>query len=142
MNKDTVAKASIQINAPREKVWNVLTDFDRWPEWQKSVSAASLDEKLAIGSSFRWKGGGMNIVSTFTDVKAPRTIVWKGKAFGMQARHRWELTPNENGTVVSSEDVLSGWFVSFIKFFKPTFFQTALDSTLQELKEELEHNEM
>jgi uncharacterized protein YndB with AHSA1/START domain len=138
MSKQTIPQASITINAPTQKVWDALTDFNRWPEWQKSVSEATFNGSLAIGSVINWKGGGMRIASTLTDLEAPQRIVWEGKAFGMRAVHSWTLEKIDEGTIVSSEDALSGWLVVLITFFKPDFFQKTLEATLAELKAEAE----
>jgi len=80
----------------------------------------------------------MRIASTLTDLEAPQRIVWEGKAFGMRAVHSWTLEKIDEGTIVSSEDALSGWLVVLITFFKPDFFQKTLEATLAELKAEAE----
>ena len=36
-----VAEQRTVIEAPRERVWLVLTQIDSWPRWQKSVSRAT-----------------------------------------------------------------------------------------------------
>ena len=45
----------IDIDASREKVWTVMTDVERWPEWTASVtSVALLDEApFNVGSHAR-----------------------------------------------------------------------------------------
>jgi hypothetical protein len=34
---------SIEMEAPAERVWDILVDLDRWPEWGPTVSGARLD---------------------------------------------------------------------------------------------------
>jgi hypothetical protein len=40
-------KTEIIINASREKVWKILTDFERYPEWNPFI--VSIKGRLAIG---------------------------------------------------------------------------------------------
>ncbi len=43
---------STSINAPPQRVWEVLYDAERWHEWTPSVTSVELlDKSLAIGSS-------------------------------------------------------------------------------------------
>jgi len=45
----------IDIDAPREKVWTVMTDVERWPEWTASVTSVALLDKAPfdVGSHAR-----------------------------------------------------------------------------------------
>jgi uncharacterized membrane protein len=45
INEDApaVARASIQVSAPAEVVWDVLADFESWPSWDPAVRSMSLD---------------------------------------------------------------------------------------------------
>jgi hypothetical protein len=58
------SKREIQIAAPPEIVWEVLTDFDRWQDWNPEVKSMSFDGPLAPGAMFRWKAGPGTIVET------------------------------------------------------------------------------
>ena len=43
----------IEINAPAEKVWSVLTDFSKYPDWNPFVK--SVEGKVAVGTAFKVK---------------------------------------------------------------------------------------
>ena len=49
--------AEVEIDAPPQAVWDVLTDFQSWPHWNPDVKSMSFAGPLAPGSEFRWKAG-------------------------------------------------------------------------------------
>ncbi|HEX5587753.1 MAG TPA: SRPBCC family protein, partial [Acidimicrobiia bacterium] len=72
------AEGTVQIDAPRERVWQVLTDIGNWPSWSPGVSTAALTGPVASGSTFKWKSGRNTIKSEFVDVDEPGAISWTG----------------------------------------------------------------
>ena len=48
----------IQISAPIDKVWQVLTDFDRWTEWNPTVKHASGNAAVGSRLELTVDGGG------------------------------------------------------------------------------------
>jgi uncharacterized protein YndB with AHSA1/START domain len=122
------------IAAPVETVWAVVTDIDRWPEWQSDVTSAKLEGNLAVGATFRWKAKGLSINSTIQELEPGRRIGWTGDAIGMRAIHLWTFEPQEDGTQVITEESLSGWFPRILKLFDPTFLEKSLVGSLQVLK--------
>jgi len=102
------AKKEIQVAAPREQVWSLLTDIDRWPEWQPNVSSAKLEGDLAVGTTFRWKANELGIKSTIQELEHGRNIGWTGTSLGMKAIHLWTLKTHGNGTRIITEESLSG----------------------------------
>jgi len=133
-----IAKKETVINAPVHHVWKIQSDIDNWPKWQKEVSYAKLQGKLAKGTKFQWKAMGMNISSKLQEVVENKTIGWTGKSFGMDAVHFWNFEKHGNMTKVITEESLSGWFPKIIKIFKPDFLEQSLSKTLETLKNQVE----
>lgn len=52
-----VGASEIEIAAPPETVWEVLTAFDRWPSWNPDVKSMSVQGRLVEGSVFSLEGG-------------------------------------------------------------------------------------
>jgi len=70
----------VDIAAPPEKVWTVLTDIERWPEWTTSVTSVELlsEAPLNIGSQAR--------------IRQPRLpmVVWTVTAFETGRYFEWQ----------------------------------------------------
>lgn len=94
----------IEINAPCEKVWSTLTDFENYPQWNPFVRTISGD--IAVGSSLavyiKPEGGmGAKLAPIVVSADTNRTFAWKGK-FGISGifdgHHQFILQPQANGT--------------------------------------------
>jgi uncharacterized protein YndB with AHSA1/START domain len=77
-----IVEAEIEIAAPPEAVWEVLTDLARWPSWNPDVKSMSFEGAVAEGSDFRWKAGPGTITSTLRRVERP--LLRKSLATGLE----------------------------------------------------------
>lgn len=132
------AKKETLINAPIGRVWEIQSNINNWPKWQKEVSFAKLQGELKKGTTFKWKAMGMNITSELQEVVEKKLIGWSGKSIGMNAIHIWNFEKQGNKTKVTTEESLSGWFPNLIKLFKPDFLEKSLSKSLQTLKKHAE----
>ena len=107
--------AEIDIAAPPQAVWEVLTRFDNWPNWNPDVKSMAFEGPLAPGSTFRWKAGPGTIVSKLDRVEPPRYISWHGKTLTIDAYHEWWLEPRDGGTHVRTEETFSGLLASILR---------------------------
>lgn len=128
----------IEIAAPPEVVWDVLTRFDQWPEWNPEVKSMSFDGPLAPGSEFRWKAGPGTIVSKFEQVEHPRRIVWLGRTMSIKAVHEWRLEPRDGRTFVQTEETFSGLLARLFRGSLQKNLDKALEDGLEHLKREAE----
>ncbi|MCK0132636.1 SRPBCC family protein [Flavobacteriaceae bacterium F08102] len=62
-NAPVYSSDKIEINAPVDKVWQILTSINDWPSWQSEVTQANLPEDLKEGAIFKWKAGGLTFTS-------------------------------------------------------------------------------
>jgi uncharacterized protein YndB with AHSA1/START domain len=121
-----VGSSEIEIAAPPEVVWAVLTDFERWPSWNRDVKSMSIQGSVTPGSVFKWKAGPGTITSTIQRVEPPSLIAWTGKTLGIDAIHFWHLEPRDGRTFVRTRESYSG-FVARL-FGRP--LQKTLDRAL------------
>ena len=98
------AGADRLIFAPRGLVWGVLTDLNRWVEWNPDVTSMEVFGPLSPGTRFKWKAGGASIVSTVQEVEEEERIVWTGRTMGIRAIHTWRLDQEENGGRVGERE--------------------------------------
>jgi uncharacterized protein YndB with AHSA1/START domain len=130
-----VAERQVVVDAPPERVWFVLTEIDAWPQWQGSVSRAELEGPLEPGSTFRWKAGGLSIVSTLRVVEPPHSVAWEGRARGLYARHRWTLERTDGRTTVNTAESFEGPLVRLLRPLMRRALERGLEGGLAELKE-------
>jgi uncharacterized protein YndB with AHSA1/START domain len=132
------SKRSIEIAAPPEMVWDVLTRFDDWPQWNPQVKSISFEGPLAAGSEFRWKAGPGTIVSTLEQVEPPRFVRWRGRTMSIKAIHEWRLEPRNGGTLVETEETYSGVVARLFRGQLQKILDKALEEGLEHLKREAE----
>jgi uncharacterized protein YndB with AHSA1/START domain len=88
---------TVTIAAPVEKVWAVLADVERWPEWTASMTtvAPQGDAPLAVGSQVRIKQPGFPaVVWTVDEWQPPDRFSWSASSPGVHTVADHELTPS------------------------------------------------
>jgi uncharacterized protein YndB with AHSA1/START domain len=132
------SKREIDIAAPAEVVWEVLTDFDGWPQWNPEVKSMSWDGPVAPGSMFRWKAGPGTIVSTLEEVDRPRYVRWRGRTMTIAAIHEWRFQDRDGGTHVETNESFSGGLARLLRRTLQKQLDRALEEGLEHLKREAE----
>ena len=114
-----VSSAEAEIDAPIERVWEVLTAIERWPEWNPAVQSVSTVPPVAKGSTFRWKAGPGTITSLVEHLDRPRLIAWSGKTLGIRAFHIWRLDGQNGTTLVRTEESYDGLVARLLRRSAP-----------------------
>jgi hypothetical protein len=117
----------IMIAAPPKRVWEALTDFALYPEWNPFIITAEGEPRVGerLIATFRPPGGS---AQTFRPVvlraEAPHALVWRGSLPipGLFAgEHFFLLTPEAAGTRFRNEETFSGLLAPFLgKLLRPT----------------------
>jgi uncharacterized membrane protein len=112
---------TVEIAAPVERVWEVLSDIEHWPEWTETVTSVKrLDEgPLRLGS--RAKIDQPKIPETeyvVTQLDPGRSFTWVASGPGVTttARHDVEVVP-EGRSRVTLAVKQSGWLGSVMGRF-------------------------
>jgi hypothetical protein len=133
-----VAASEIEIAAPPEAVWEVLTKFENWPTWNRDVKSMSVEGPVAEGTIFRWRAGPGTITSTIGRVEPPRLIGWSGKTLGIRAIHYWWLEPRDGKTFVRTEESYEGLVARLFRGRLQKVLDQALSDGLRYLKADVE----
>jgi uncharacterized protein YndB with AHSA1/START domain len=133
-----LGRSEIEIAAPPEVVWDVLTTIERWPDWNPAVKSVSMHGGLTEGSTFRWKAGPGTITSTLRRVEPPRLIAWTGRTFGIKANHIYNLEPRNGQTLVTTEESYDGLVSRLFRRSLQKTLDKALADGLRHLKAEAE----
>ena len=89
----------IIIKATPAQVWEVLTDFAKYPEWNPFVQ--SLQGEVQVGNTIETQLPGMKFTPTVMVFDANKEFRWKGKLFfrGLfDGEHFFQLKDNGDGT--------------------------------------------
>ena len=108
--------ATIDIDASPDRVWDVLSDFSRYAEWNPMFTGGS--GTLAAGNTLalRMPIGGLTMTfkTVLLAVDEGRLLRWRGRLIGpavFEAVHEFVLTPREGGTTVVQRETLVGRLV-------------------------------
>jgi len=94
------AERDIDIAAPIEVVWDVLSNVQDWPRWHDEVKSTAITGPVGPGAEFRWKPDRGTIKSRIERAEPPHHLAWTGRTFGISAIHVWRLERDEEGTRV------------------------------------------
>ena len=101
-------EASDVIQSEIKAIWRLMSEVNRWPEWNKAISFARLEGVFVKGTPFRWTSG-VNIRSTLEDVIINKRIVWSTKSVGVKTVQSWEFKKTDEGVMVFISQSAEGW---------------------------------
>lgn len=87
-------RITVDINASPDRVWEIIRDVERWPEWTPTVSKLRRFDRglLAVGSRARiWQPKLLPANWTVTELnEAGRSFTWETRGPGMRLHaHHW-----------------------------------------------------
>jgi hypothetical protein len=120
----------IEINAPPSRVWQILTDFEKYPTWnpfiKKISGVVTRNEKLEVHMPDP-QGGTIILTSTVLVAEKDRELRWLGSSEGdaFNGEHHFLIEPIENNKKVhftqsekftgSMVEALEGWLDTAVK---------------------------
>jgi uncharacterized protein YndB with AHSA1/START domain len=104
------------IHASVERVWDLLTDVERWPSWWRACQWVRLESPTnAEPVVFRWKAHPVELRSAVVKRDGPYCFAITADGRGVHAERTFTLrtTPDGSSTVVVSHETQVGplpWF--------------------------------
>lgn len=138
-------KTEIHIEATPEKVWEILTAFDRYPDWNPFIK--SIQGEPRTGTKIRVQiappgAKGMTFKPLVLAFEQEKEFRWIGQLFfpGLfDGEHRFELIDNKNGTTTFIQaERFKGILVPLLKKMLDTSTLEGFRAMNQRLKEEAE----
>jgi len=130
-------RTSINISATPSKVWEVLTDFHEYENWNPFLK--SVEGDMIIGKKIKINAGGMKFKPKLLVFDLNKEIRWKGKFIikGLfDGIHKFELIDNKDGTTTfNQEEKFTGLLVGLFKKKLERETQPGFEAMNEKLKE-------
>ncbi|MEJ8646520.1 SRPBCC family protein [Streptomyces sp. MS1.AVA.3] len=132
--------AQARIEAPADKLWDRLTDFDSYGEWNATHTAFPKGgpESLEVGAGYeetmKLMGFPAEVIWTVRELDPGRLLDIQGKGpMGVNLGMRYELTPDGEATAVRIDGAFTGAAVSLMAGKLRDSASAALNESLRRL---------
>jgi hypothetical protein len=102
------------IRATAERVWDLLTDVERWPSWYRACRWVRVESPAGPSQPlvFRWKAHPVELRSTVVASDRPHAFAFVADATGFHAERTFTIRPTPDGlsTIVVSHETQVGVF--------------------------------
>ena len=136
-------RTEIQISAPIERVWEVITDFDHWKDWNPAARASgngSVGSKLSVTICKDGKDGA-KYKPVVLEATPPKNLRWRATmmaGFFFKNDRVFELSEMNDGTQLIHREEYSGFMVAMMWKKLEAFALPNLEEMNKALKDKLE----
>ena len=135
-----VFTTGIDVDATRDEVWEVLTDFDSYGEWSNFTS---VDGTAHVGARLRMRMPGFRFTSTVATAKPGHELRWVAKIISegvFHGQHSFVLSAGDNGTthVTNTEEFSGALTKPFERLFARSNRTDGYDEFNRALKQRVE----
>ena len=126
-----------EIDAKPERVWRVMADIERWPEWTESISKIEPqdDAVFAVGSRIRvFQPKLRPAVFTITVWEPNRGFIWISKTMGLHVEGRHVIEATSAGSKVTLTLKFVGLLAGVIGFFGQRLTEHYMELEIDGLK--------
>lgn len=99
------------IPAPAERVWDLLTEVERWPSWYRACRWVRVESQSgARATAFRWKAHPVVLSSKVIASERPRAFSFVADTPGIHAERHFTIRPAPDGlsSVIVSDETQVG----------------------------------
>lgn len=137
-NAPVHVRNELTMHAPCEAVWSWLVRAGSWPSWySNSANVRFLDgppPDLKLGTRFKWKTFGVELVSTVLEFVPSHRLVWDARGPGVKAYHVWALQKADPGCRVVTEETQIGFMARLQNTFRPNIMHDQHQKWLEGLE--------
>jgi hypothetical protein len=131
---------TLDVQAKPERLWDVLTDFKSWPEWQWTSYIQPIPPSpLKGGCAFVAELGGHKWNMAIAKADRPKKVSWHARSTGLEALHEWEFLDQGRMTKAISRESMSGWLLPFVYPIVKRNIQKVDEKWLADLKSRAEN---
>lgn len=127
----------IDISAPPQVVWDIITDVSAWPEWYSGAANVSIlrpvDGRVGPDSVVSWRTMGLNFDSVVKEFEPPNRFAWDSRKAVIRGYHAWLIIPTAEGCRVITDESFRGP----LAIMQGTFIPNKLHRLHQEFLETL-----
>jgi uncharacterized protein YndB with AHSA1/START domain len=131
-------EVAIEIAAPPERVWAVLVDVERWPEWTSTMTGVRRLDRgpFGMGSAARVKQPRLPATAwRVTRFEPGRSFSWTARGPGMRTEAGHRLAPGSAGSVTVTLTIRqSGLLAAPLGWLMSRLTRRYLDTEGQSLK--------
>ena len=136
----------ITINAPKEKVWQIMNDLDKGGEWLPGLKKVEIVKEVPgkvgniLNMTYEVDGQKTIIKETFTEFKENESLAFDMEADIFLTSYRMDLSEENGQTTIRSTSNVKGrgfFFRGMVPMMKSIFKQQDMD-TMGKLKEVVE----
>lgn len=95
---------NVDIDAPPDRVWNVMIDVERWHQWTRSITSIRKLESgpLAVGARAHVRQPKLFPATwTVTELVEGRNFVWETRSPGLRVIGNHTVEPRDGGSRVT-----------------------------------------
>jgi uncharacterized membrane protein len=140
MNSKTYS-VTLRIDAPPEKVFAVLCDVERWPEWTATMSSVQRLESgpFGVGSSARIRQPRLRAaVWQVTGFEDQRNFTWSTRSPGLRMTAGHLIAPQDQGSSATLSFELSGFMARLAARLYGSLIERYITTEAQGLKRRCE----
>jgi len=94
----------VEIDAPIEKVWQVMVNPDHWPQWFPGVKSVSSVTSIREGSSFEWTDEGRTGTGTVVKMEPMKHLEIITQMGDDKDAHVFKLRPSGSFLGLSADE--------------------------------------
>jgi uncharacterized membrane protein len=132
---------TVTIDAPPAKVFEVLCDVERWPQWTPTMTSVRRLDKgaFAIGSTVRVQQPKLRpAVWQVTELEAGRHFTWTTRSPGLRMAAGHFVEPQGTGSRVALSFEMSGLFAPLVSRLYGKLIDGYVTTESQRLKQHCE----